>query len=61
MNARANNRWNRPVAVAVALPYSPMFEVIPMRDRLAVLRDTIIVLGMQIAFRAALWMRRLNY
>lgn len=62
MNPRANDRYRRPpAAVAIALPYPTMFEVIPMRERLAILRDTIIVVGMQIAFRAALLMRRLNY
>jgi hypothetical protein len=32
-----------------------------MRERLAIVRDTLIVLGMQMAFRAAMWLRRFNY
>jgi hypothetical protein len=62
MSARADNRWNAPpVAVAVALPYSPAFDVTGMREKLAVVRDTLIVLGVQIAFRAAMLLRRFNY
>jgi hypothetical protein len=62
MSARADNRWNQaPRAVAIALPYNAAFEVTPMRERLAIVRDTLIVLGMQMAFRAAMWLRRFNY
>jgi hypothetical protein len=62
MSARADNRWNaRSAAVAVALPYSPGFDIARMREKLAVVRDTLIVLGVQIAFRAAMLLRRFNY
>jgi hypothetical protein len=62
MSARPINRWNaRPAAIAIAIPYGATFEVAPMRDRLFALRDTLLVFGMQIAFRAAMMLRRLNY
>jgi hypothetical protein len=46
------------VAVAMALP--GRFDGSEMRERLIVLRDTLIVLGIQIAFRAGLLLRRWN-
>ncbi len=62
MSIRAGNRWQpRPTAVAVALPYAPALEVAPMREKLSIVRDTLIVLCVQIAFRASMIMRRLNY
>lgn len=62
MRTRANNRWvPQSTAIAVALPYSRAMEVIPMRERFAILRDTLIVLGMQLAFRTAQLLRHLNY
>ncbi len=48
-------------AVAVAIPYDAAMEVIPMREKLSILRDTLIVLGMQLAFRTAQLLRHLNY
>jgi hypothetical protein len=62
VRARANNPWvPRSTAIAIALPYSSMMEVISVRERLAIVRDTLIVLGMQIAFRTAQLLRHLNY
>ncbi|HEY6464724.1 MAG TPA: hypothetical protein VIY69_01955 [Candidatus Acidoferrales bacterium] len=62
MRARANNSWvPQSTAIAVALPYSAAMEVISVRERLAILRDTLIVLGMQVAFRTAQLLRHLNY
>lgn len=62
MRARANNPWvAQSTAIAVALPYSAAMEVISVRERLAILRDTLIVLGMQVAFRIAQLLRHLNY
>lgn len=62
MSARAANRWSaRPQAVAIAIPYGAAFEVVAMRERLSLVRDTLLVLSMQLAFRAALLLRRLNY
>jgi len=48
-------------AVAVAIPYDAAMEVVPMREKLSILRDTLIVLGMQLAFRTAQLLRHLNY
>jgi hypothetical protein len=62
MSARIDNRWTpRSTAVAIALPYGATMEAVSMRERISVLRDTLIVLGMQIAFRTAQLLRHLNY
>ena len=62
MRALANTNWNRNhVADAVAIPYSTGFEGTSMRDFLAAVRDTLIVLALQIVFRATMILRRLNY
>jgi hypothetical protein len=62
MSARAANRMNvRPVAVAVALPYPAAMEFTAMREKFAVVRDTLIVLGMQISFRVTMLLRHLNF
>ncbi|HKV04915.1 MAG TPA: hypothetical protein VJO53_07390 [Candidatus Acidoferrales bacterium] len=54
--------WNRRRgAVAVAIPFPAGFEGIRMRDKLVAVRDTIIVLGLQIVFRTTMLLRRLNY
>jgi hypothetical protein len=62
MSAQAGKYWNaRPAAVAMALPYPATFEVTSIRERLTIVRDTLVVLGMQVAFRAVMILRRLNY
>ena len=61
MNARAGYRYQRPRAVAIALPCPAAFEVTPMREKLSILRDTLVVLSMQIAFRTVMFFRHLNY
>ncbi len=62
MSARIDNRWTaRSTAVAIALPYGAAMEVVSMRERLSIIRDTLIVLGMQIAFRATQLLRHLYY
>jgi hypothetical protein len=62
MSPKAGNRWNpRPAAVAVALPYPAALDFTVMRDKMQNLRDTLIVLGMQLVFRATMLLRRLNY
>ncbi|HKQ85296.1 MAG TPA: hypothetical protein VJS43_00865 [Candidatus Acidoferrales bacterium] len=62
MSARTDYRWSpRSTAVAVALPYGAAMEVVSMREKLSIIRDTLIVLGMQIAFRTAQLLRHLNY
>ncbi|HXQ25848.1 MAG TPA: hypothetical protein VN822_05520 [Candidatus Acidoferrales bacterium] len=47
--------------MAIAIPFSAVFEEFAMRERLAVVRDTLIVLGLQVVFRATMILRRLNY
>jgi hypothetical protein len=63
MRPRAGDRgYARPVVVALPYPETPgVMAMIAMRERLEGLRDTLIVLGMQISFRVVLWMRHLNY
>jgi hypothetical protein len=53
--------YQRSRAVAIAIPYPATFEVISMREKLSMLRDTLVVLSMQIAFRTTMFFRRLNY
>jgi len=36
-------------------------EDVPMREKLLVVRDTLVVFGLQIVFRIALLLRRWNY
>jgi hypothetical protein len=62
MSVLANNDWrsNRnPVTAEMALPASA--EEMAMREKLNVVRDTMIVLGIQIVFRAMILLRRLNF
>jgi len=62
MKASIDRRWSaRSTAVAVALPYPAGIEVVSMREKLSIIRDTLIVLSMQIAFRTAQLLRHLNY
>jgi len=62
VRSHADNNWGRNrEAVAVAIPYPAAFEGFSMRERLAVVRDTLIVLGLQVVFRATMILRRLNY
>ena len=52
MSARANNPWVPQSSSHRGRPaVCPAMEVIAMRERLAIVRDTLIVLGMQLAFR----------
>jgi hypothetical protein len=43
------------------LPFAGYSEAMRMSTRLAALRDTILVVGVQIVFRATLFLRRWNY
>lgn len=61
MRARANTGIfsnSRAVAMTLALPGT--FDGGEMRDRWIVIRDTLIVLGIQIAFRTGMLLRRWN-
>ena len=64
MSAMASNRFSsRSEAMAEALPLAAMSEPegMDMSARLAALRDTAIVLVIQLVFRATLLQRRWNY
>jgi hypothetical protein len=60
MSTMATKNWNSERgATAIALPAQDAGT--SMRDAMAVVRDTIIVLMIQLAFRAGLMLRRWNY
>lgn len=65
MRRREVQKWNaRPAAIAVALPYHGVSAAITMasiREKFERMRDTLVVLGMQLSFRVVTWMRHLNY
>jgi hypothetical protein len=48
-------------AMVAGIPRSDFSEEMAMRNRMRVLRDTLLVLGIQIVFRAMLALRRWNY
>ena len=65
MRSRAADRWSerpRPVSVALPYPLAPgAMAMIAMREKFENLRDTLMVVSMQISFRVVMWMRHLNY
>ncbi len=66
MSAMATNRFSsqsEAMAVAEAMPLAAMSESegMDMSARLAAMRDTAIVLVIQLVFRATLVLRRWNY
>jgi len=61
MNALARSNWRPNRTVAIAIPYPAGFEVPLMRERLAAIRDTAIVFGLQVVFRLTMFFRHLNY
>jgi hypothetical protein len=61
MNSRTGYRYPRPAAVAIPMPSPMAFEVEAMREKLSIVRDTLVVLSMQIAFRTVMFFRHLNY
>jgi len=61
MNELTKADWRPNRAVAVAIPYPADLGNLFMRERLVAVRDTLIVLGLQIVFRATMILRRLNY
>ncbi|HTZ99992.1 MAG TPA: hypothetical protein VMB02_06655 [Candidatus Aquilonibacter sp.] len=61
MGAIAGHDWHlSDDGSPVPLPPASDFEA-PMREKLAAVRDTLIVLGLQIVFRTVMVLRRLNY
>ncbi|MGA8144526.1 MAG: hypothetical protein WB987_11610 [Candidatus Acidiferrales bacterium] len=62
MSALASNRWDsQSEAKVAAMPFPKDSEETAMRDRMSALRDTLLVLGLQLVFRATMIMRRWNY
>ena len=62
MSALANRGWESPSrAMEAAMPHPECSEVVDMRERLRAVRDTLLVLTIQIVFRVVLMMRRWNY
>ena len=65
MSTLTNTSWNSQSrttsATAHALPFPDALEVSVMRQRAIAFRDTIIVMAIQLVFRASLAMRRWNY
>ena len=61
MNAGSRYRNARPAAVALAAPFPMVCGMDSMREKASIVRDTLIVLGMQIVFRITMIMRQLNY
>lgn len=62
MSALTRTDWNThrgPVEAEMAL--SAGFEEVAMREKLVAVRDTLIVLGLQLMFRAVMLLRRWNY
>jgi hypothetical protein len=61
MSALAGNRWEvRSEAIGSAAPLSKD-SASALRDRMNAVRDTLLVLGLQLVFRVTLILRRWNY
>ena len=62
MSALVNRGWeSQSRAPKAAMPHLNNSEVVDMRERLRAVRDTILVLMIQIVFRVVLMLRRWNY
>lgn len=62
MSAPAHSNWNsNPAGTTAEMEFHAPAEDVAVWDRLNVVRDTMIVLGIQIVFRAMLLLRRLNF
>jgi hypothetical protein len=58
----ARNVWNRECqAIAVAVPFPGAMEESVMQDRIAAVRDVLIVLALQVVFRVTQLLRQCNY
>ncbi len=61
MSALAGNRWDvRREAIGSSAPLSKD-STSPLRNRMNAVRDTFLVLGLQLVFRVTLILRRWNY
>jgi hypothetical protein len=62
MSALANSGWeSRRGATVAAMLFPVEWKETALRGRMMILRDTILVLGLQLVFRATLALRRWNY
>ena len=62
MSTFANRGWETPRGAAVAaMPIPVQWEETALREHMRNLRDTLLVLGLQIVFRATMMLRRWNY
>jgi hypothetical protein len=62
VNLRGRAAWRANRAVAISIPYPVGFEgFFSMRERIVAVRDTLIVLGLQIVFRVTMLLRHLSY
>jgi hypothetical protein len=62
MSAPTRDDWNsNPMGATAEMAFPAPTEDVAMRERVNVVRDTMIVLGIQIVFRAMLLLRRLNF
>jgi len=65
MSTLTSMAWKSPSRTATAMSHAQPFpdssEVSVMRDKAIAFRDTMIVIAIQLVFRASLAMRRWNY
>lgn len=62
MSALANSGWeSRSDASVEAIPFPENLKETALRERMLNLRDTILVVALQLVFRATLALRRWNY
>jgi hypothetical protein len=61
MSALANSGWESQNDTTVgAMPFPESTEETGLRERMLILRDTILVLALQLVFRATMALRRWN-
>jgi len=62
MSALASNGWvSRNNASVATMPIPDATEESALSNRIRIVRDTILVLGIQLVFRATMVLRRWNY
>jgi len=62
MSALANSGWESSSDASVeAMPFAEGSKEMALRERMLILRDTILVVALQLVFRATMVLRRWNY
>ncbi len=62
MSALTGNDWNADGGETVAgMARAGGFESVSIAEKVAAIRDTLIVLSMQVVFRLTMFLRHLNY